>query len=123
MAQVINTINTNGLFESVTMSFDTLTSDSFSADLKGEKDGVIAVIDIPASVSGQFELVCLSAKGGNPVTVPLLGKVANLLRFTTHGLKKNDGFADFKIVSPSGANVSGAGIKVCFIKYSPVINH
>lgn len=121
MAQVINITNANGVFEAAQINYNTLTSDSFSADLKDDKDGITAIIDIP--VAGEFELICLSAKGGEQEQVTLTPKAANFIHLTTHGIKKNDGFGDFKIVSPTGANVSGSGIKIGFIKYTPVINH
>ena len=123
MAQVITTTKANGVFEAAQINYYTLTSDSFSADLTDEKDGITAIIEIPSSASGEFELVCLSAKGDELSTIPLVGKAANYIRLTTHGIKKNDGFGDFKIVSPSGAIVPAAGIKLGFIKYTPVVNH
>lgn len=123
MSQAINSISTHGLFEAAQTNSYTLTSDSFSADLRDAKDSVLAVIDIPSPVTDKFELICLSVDGDEYKRVPLVSKTINLIHLTTLGIKRSNGFGEFKIVSPSGAIVPAAGIKLYFVKYSPVVNH
>ena len=118
MAQNINSITANGLFNSGEFGLTALTENSFSTDVSGCKDPITVIVDTTSDKSKSHTLVCLGADGKKDKEIKLGVGTMNAIRITTNGLKKADGFIDFSI--EGGAS---AGIKVAFLKYVPVVNN
>jgi hypothetical protein len=124
MAQNINAYSTNGLFKANAIALSEVTEAVFSADLSDAKDSITVIVDTTASSASDIVLSCMPSEAGyGEVRVPLTAKSLNVVNITTKGIKKNDGFGEFKFVNTNGASLGQQGIKICFVKYSPVINH
>jgi hypothetical protein len=124
MAQNINSYSTNGLFKANAIALSEVTEAVFSADLSDAKDSITVIVDATASSASDIVLSCLPSEAGyGEVKVPLTSKSLNVVNITTKGIKKNDGLGEFKFVDTNGASLGQQDIKICFVKYSPVINH
>ena len=120
MAQTINTTLNNGLFKADKLDFDTLTENKVVADLSGCKEEIAVIVDLTGA-SGDISFDCLSPVGKAVESIPLKSGEINVFRITTHGIKNADGLAYFAI--KSDAAISGANIKIAFLKYVSVINN
>ena len=116
-----------GLFNGDKVTYSLLESDGqtadFNADLSDCKDSIIAIIDIPPTVCGTFQLICKSVNGNKDIVVPLVSEDVTVVRFTTLGIKDKDGFGHFTFVANSDAPVSMIQPKVAIIKCIDAVNN
>ncbi len=124
--QSINSYTSKGLFNADVVPFVALEASgpeqTFDVSLGGGKDPVTMLIDIPSSGSGVHKLFCIG-KNGNEKEVLLTGKKLNVVHLTTHGFVDENGVAKFRYYTDNTDGISMIGIKVCVIKYIPVVNN
>ena len=120
--QNISTTIKSGLFNADAIPFSTVSDAMISTDISGCKDPILVLIDVPQNAEG-CEFSCLPAKAGfKKESIKLESGVINGIFITSHGYKKDNGFADFEFSAVNGG-VASMGIKVAFVKQVSVINH
>jgi len=116
MAQTINTITNNGIFQVCEAEFTSVSDTEIKADLSHCKEPITVIIDVPSDAS-DAKLICNSAeKGFSDKAIQLIAGKLNVFRMETKGFKDHEGFVTF---ATEGLN----GAKIAFLKYSAVINH
>ncbi len=121
-----NAITTIGNFTVGALEMELLdyadTEFEFEVNVNGSKDGIIALIDVPSSATGNHKLVCYGTNGFPDKTFSLnVGKL-NVIHLTTLGYMHDDGNAWFNFISGSGV-ISELDIKAGFIKHVNVVNN
>ncbi|MBQ4316729.1 MAG: hypothetical protein IJC20_00630 [Clostridia bacterium] len=116
-----------GLFNGDKVTFGLLEDNAqtadFYANLSDCKDSIIAIIDIPPTVGGTFQLICKSADGNKDIIVPLVSEEPNVVRLTTLGIKGKDGNGHFTFVANSDAPISMILPKIAIIKCIDAVNN
>ncbi len=127
MAQNIKAINNIGLFNASADDFATITESGkevlLNADIKDCKDPITVIVDIPASASGEYEMVCPYADSDKEVRIKLTAGKLNTIRITSYGIKKSNGTADFKMTTTNDSGFASLGVRVAFIKQVDVVNN
>ncbi len=118
MAQTINTITSNGIFEISEAEFVSISNSEIEANLLGCKAPITVIIDVPSSVSGGA-IICKGAeKGYADKRLDLISGKLNVFRMETKGFKDLQGITLF-----TSEGLTNSGAKIAFLKYSAVINH
>ena len=116
MAQTIDTITNNGIFQVSEVGFTSVTDTEIKSELSHCKEPITVIIDVPSSAS-DAKLICNGAESGfSGKTMQLIAGKLNVFRMETKGFKDQEGFVTF---TTEGLN----GAKIAFLKYSAVINH
>ncbi len=119
MAQTITTNNTYGIGKAFAFALEAVTDEAVSVDLNGAKAPVTLLLDVP---SGDFILKTVS-NDGKEKDIALVSGSLNTVKIDTLGIKADDGMAQLKLCTASGASAASAGIKMCVLAYTPVVNH
>ncbi len=116
MAQTIETITNNGIFQASEFQLVSVTEAEFKALLSDCKEPITVIAEAPAGAS-DCKIICKGAEKGycNKEILLTAGKM-NVFRMETKGFKNSDGFIEFESQGFSGG-------KIAFLKYSAVINH
>ena len=128
MAEQTISLNTShGLYNSEIVNPGMLNTNAktadFRADLSESKDSIIAIVDIPATLGGSFELRIKSCDGTADKVIKFQNEDRYIARFTTMGIKDKDGFAHFTFVADSDANISDIRPLIYLISCIDVVNH
>ncbi len=125
--QLINNYTSKGLFNAVKVAQAPIKSNESSAqfytDLTDCKDSVTMVVFIPAIMGGNFHLTFKSSEGGKDKVVKLFSEETNVVRFTTKGIKDENGFGHFEISVDNGMSITESNISVLCIKSIDVVNN
>ncbi len=118
MAQTINTLTNNGIFNVGEAEFASISQQEIIADLSGCKDPIAVIIQLPEGTTGN--ITCKAAEAGvGDKTISLKAGVLNVFYMETKGFKDSEGMAEFN----ADASIVGNGAKIAFLKYTNVINY
>ena len=119
MAQTITTNKTYGIGKAFAIALEAITDETVSIDMGGAKAPVTILLDVP---SGDYVLKTVTIDGKEK-DIMLNSASLNTVKIDTLGIKAEGGFALFKLCTVNGASAASAGIKMCVLAYTPVVNH
>ena len=124
--QAITTYTHKGLFNATEVPLVSLNASGsiqeFSFEIKGGKDPLTMLIDIPSTGSGEHTLFALT-KNGNEIPIALVPQRLNIVSLNSFGLADDDGIATFRYYTDNIDGIAMIGIKVAVIKHITVVNN
>ncbi len=130
MAQTINAIALNNVFNSTAVTLTAVTGSATTAeivsDISGAQDDIYVLVDLASASTGTYTLECLNgdynAKGHKLTAELTVGKL-NVIPVSSLEIKKYDGKAHFNLKTTVEPGYSVVGVNFAVIKRAYPVNH
>ena len=130
MAQTINAISLNNVFNSTAVTLTAVTGSATTAeivsDISGAQDDLCVLVDLTAASSGTYTLECLNgdynAKGHKLTAELTVGKL-NVIPVSSLEIKKYDGKAAFNLKTDVETGFSVVAVSFAVLKHAYPVNH